>query len=214
MFGLRPTALTGAALIVVGIFWEGIANGWKPSDMALPVWVILVGFAAAVYSLLSENLALKAHLKPRLRFGEISVREKGEKGGGSLRIFGVGVVNEGLEPASNVEVKLLKIEPEQLRAYWNTPLLVMNAPQGTTRQDVHGSGAPPAQFEFLHYSVGGKARHVCLRFGHESLFARSFTADGEKYFLTLAISGPGAERPVRFCLLRGSDGLFELRRAI
>jgi hypothetical protein len=96
------------------------------------------------------------------------VRDKAVKGDeifvGTLRIFSVGVVNDG-GTVNGVSVKVLRIEPPQLHECWTSALRVLDEPDGTSKRDVHNSSQLLAFYEVLGQVFGdGASTFLGVRF--------------------------------------------------
>ena len=126
----------------------------------------------------------------------------------------MGITNSG-ETAKSVSVKVVQIQPAELKAYWTSSLHAANESVQMSQRDIHQSTTPLAFFEVVSQVFEGNKPSTSLRvrFATASLFERQL-ALADKYFMTLAIDGAGAEPPKRFAVQRNTKGRFEMRVAI
>jgi hypothetical protein len=219
MHKLLKSPFPGLVVMVAGIAWNAISNDWKPR------YVYVGGSLYAIAALFIENWTLKEARKPKLRLvfdqdrGAPFVRDKplyhkdGEPAG-TLRIFSVGITNGG-ETAHSVSVKVVQIQPSELKANWTSSLHVANESVEMSQRDIHQSTMPLAFFEVASQAFEGNRPSTSLRvrFATASLFERRL-ALADKYFVTLAIDGARAEPPKRFAVQRNTKGRYEMRIAI
>ena len=76
------------------------------------------------------------------------------KPAGTLRIFSVGLTNSG-ETAKSVSVKVVQIQPAELKAYWTSSLHVANESVDMSQRDIHQSTTPLAFFEVSRRCLKG-----------------------------------------------------------
>jgi len=216
---LLKSPFPGLAVMLVGIAWNAINNDWKPH------YVYVGGSLFAIAALFVENWTLKEARKPKLRLvfdqdrGAPFVRDKplyheDGKPAGTLRIFSVGITNSG-ETAHRVSVKVVQIQPAELKPYWTSSLHAVNESVEMSQRDIHQSTTPLAFFEVVSQVFDGNKPSTSLRvrFATANLFERRL-ALADKYFLTLAIDGAGHEPPKRFAVQRNIKGRYEMRVAI
>jgi hypothetical protein len=207
----------------IGVIAAVVLGAWADARGAW--WVFAFSALQVTLSLFVENRRLKEALKPKLRLvfnadqGAPFVREKSlfhdgtNQPAGTLQIFSVGVANEG-GTAPDVTVRITKVEPAELQAYWNSALHIANEPVSTSTRDIHPSPEPLAFFEVVAHHFDGSSPSAGLRarFATDALFDRPFTGQN-RYFITLAIDGIGAERPTRYVVMRDEEGRYRMNVA-
>jgi hypothetical protein len=133
-----------------------------------------------------------------------------------MRIHSVGVANSGQDSASGVRVRLLRIEPPELRQHWTASLHVANEPVSVDRCDVHHATSPVVFYEVVSQrfdTLTGRANSLRLRFAGNELFEREIPLR-DRYFFTLAIDGPRGGSEERFVLQLNEKGHYEMRKAV
>jgi hypothetical protein len=221
------TPYPGMAIMIGGLIWDAVSNAWSPKA------IYVCGSAYAIAALLFENWHLRVASKARLRLvfdrerGSPFVRNKplfdkktGQPTGDVLHIFSVGITNSG-ETVDGVSVKLMRIEPPEASERWGLSLRVLDSESDekfAARATVHRSpSVPVVYYELLTQEVpagGGPSKYAALRLADKDLFDRVRLGEQEKYFITLAISGMGADAPQRFVLQKNERGCYEMRPAI
>jgi hypothetical protein len=212
------TPYPGLVLMLGGIAWNAVSNAWPPTAVALG------GAAWAIGALWFENWHLKRAREPKLSLtfdhetGSPFIRNKPIRNkniNGVRRILSVGVLNSG-STVDGVAVKLMRIEPAQHSERWAMSLLVHDSKAGTATATIHrATKIPIVYYDLLAQDIfdGEVARPPMLRFADEGLINKlQLNPQQERYFVTLAINGPGALEPTRFVLQR-ERGVYEMRHA-
>lgn len=159
MAALAKAYVLPAVAVVIGLWWSTVTDSLAASV------VVAVGCVCLVATSEWRSHKLRRDLLPRLGFviGEGPPFERDKPTvltvdtatetlrmpAGGMRIHSVGVVNSGQESASGVRVRLVKIDPPELRQYWTAPLHVANEPVPVDRSDVHQTTSPVVFFEVV-----------------------------------------------------------------
>jgi hypothetical protein len=181
-------------------------------------WAFLafaVGATWVIGTLWSENRRLRAAAEPRLslRFrpagGPTDLYDSYHflRNGDTWRYCRVAIVNTGASAPATV--KLAALSPEQY------PVFPMQAfartGQGGSTIVVHKSAGGPTDFvDVISQKVAGQrgaTSEMRLEFAAGSL---AIPLSVDRYRLSLAIEGPGAEAPQHFELSRNAEGQYDL----
>jgi len=142
------------------------------------------------------------------------VHDKALEGGGTLRIFRIGVLNRGA--TTDVRVRLKDFDPmEPTGSYLGHELAPTGQPGGTMKVAINRSATPNVFFDVVAqaFKPDMPSHSLNMRYAAEWLFGRALHGL-DSYQVTLAVDAEGAGEPVTFIVEKDEWGKrWEMRRA-